>query len=329
MADPILSVRELGIALKQDRQLVPLVTGNSFDLQPKETTCLVGESGCGKTITALSILNLLSPDHFSWSGEILFDHTNLLAISQEKLRSFRGSLISMIFQEPMTALNPVLKIGDQIIETILCHQKGTKSQKNIDKQAANGLAAHWLEQVGLAPKTASSYPHELSGGMRQRAMIAMALCCQPKLLIADEPTTALDVSTQAQILELLQEIQDTQNLSTLMITHNLGIVAQLAQKVIIMYAGRVVEIAPVEAIFNKPLHPYTKGLLASVPYGIKKDKTRLNSIAGAPPTIGKTPKGCPFHPRCPKAFALCSHSPPAIKDIEKERKVACFLYDLM
>ncbi len=321
MTGSVLSVRELKIALKKDRQLLPLVRGASFELHPKKATCLVGESGCGKTLTALSILKLLSPDHFTWSGEIFFEQKDLLAIEDEKLREFRGRHIAMIFQEPMSALNPVLSIGDQINETILCHKK------DANPRDVSELTAHWLGLVGLSPKAAKSYPHQLSGGMRQRAMIAMALCCQPTLLIADEPTTALDVSTQAQILDLLQHIQETQNFSTLMITHNLGIVAQIAQKVIIMYAGRIMEIAPAETIFNDPLHPYTKGLLASVPYGLKKGSRRLKSIAGTPPSMEKIPTGCPFHPRCPGAFEPCSKHLPEIKKINRERQIACYLYN--
>jgi len=314
----LLQIDDLHILIKQKKRSLHAVRGVSFLVDSSERVCLVGESGCGKSLTAFSILRLLPEDQFSIKGSIKFKNGEILNLSQSQMRKIRGQEISMVFQEPMTALNPVLKVGFQIVEAILAH-------KDMSKGKAKEHAILMLEKVGIpnAEVVYNQYPHELSGGLRQRAMIAMALSCSPSLLIADEPTTALDVTIQAQILELLKELSISNSLGLLFISHNLGVVAQIAQKVMVMYAGKIVEISPVKELFDSPLHPYTRGLLDSVPYGPKGLKDKLSSIPGSVPPLDKIPKGCSFSDRCSRAKAICQKEPPLLSEMQNNRKVAC------
>ncbi len=302
---------------------MPLVREVSFHLDAGESLCLVGESGCGKSITALSVMGLLTPTLFRIAkGDILFRGRSI--VSENEVRKVRGSGIGMVFQEPMTALNPVFTIGFQIAEAIRIHMK------DLSEKDVNGRVRMLLSLVGMPDPegAASSYPHQLSGGLRQRAIIAMALSCDPDLLIADEPTTALDVTIQAQILELIAGLQEERGLGLLMITHNLGVVAQIARRVLIMYAGRIVEEALVHDIFKNPLHPYTEGLLASVPYtAATASERRLHSIPGSVPPLDRLPKGCAFQERCQRSEARCSSEVPELRRVDGVRRVACHLYD--
>jgi oligopeptide/dipeptide ABC transporter ATP-binding protein len=293
MADTLLSVRDLRLAFKTSRGRVQALFGVSFDLAPGETLGLVGESGCGKSITAMSVLRLLpSPPAEVEGGGIVFRGRDLLGLSEGEMCAVRGREISMIFQEPMTSLNPVLTIGDQVAEVFTAHGL-------CDKAEAASRAVAWLEKVGLpdAARRAKEYPHQMSGGMRQRAMIAMALALEPALLIADEPTTALDVTIQAQILALLKEMRKAQGMAVLLITHDLGVVDEFADRTAIMYLGRIVEAGPTAALFADPVHPYTQGLLASMP-GRAEAGARLPSIPGTVPDLLHVPPGCPFADRC-------------------------------
>jgi oligopeptide/dipeptide ABC transporter ATP-binding protein len=320
--DILLSVKGLEIEIRTNRGPVFPVRDISFSVRKGESVCLVGESGCGKSVTALSLLGLLqSPPFKIRKGEIVFEHTDLIGLTPNQLCSIRGNEIAMIFQEPMTALNPVFTIGDQIAEAITTHLKVPKKQ--VRKRVIELLA-----QVGMqAPEERiTTYPHQLSGGLRQRAMIAMSLACQPKLLIADEPTTALDVTIQAQILELLNSLREQHNLSLLLITHNLGVVAQIAHRVLIMYAGKIVEEALMGDLFDNPLHPYTQGLLDSVPYGIPADVRRLTSIPGIVPALDSIPSGCAFQDRCPKAMDICRKIEPENFRLKNGRHVSCHLF---
>jgi len=318
----LLSVKGLKIEIRTNRGPVFPVRDLSFSIKKGESVCLVGESGCGKSVTALSLPGLLpSPPFNIRKGEIVFEDTNLMDLTLGQLCSIRGKEMAMIFQEPMTALNPVFTIGDQISEAITTHLKVPK--KRVQKRVVELLV-----QVGMpAPEERiTTYPHQLSGGLRQRAMIAMSLACQPKLLIADEPTTALDVTIQAQILELLNRLREQHNLSLLLITHNLGVVAQIAHRVLIMYAGKIVEEALVRDLFDNPLHPYTQGLLDSVPYGIPADAKRLTSIPGNVPALDSIPPGCAFQDRCPKAMDICRKIEPEDLFLENNRRVSCHLF---
>lgn len=282
----------------------------------------MGESGCGKSVTALSLLGLLpSPPFNVRRGKIVFDGTDLMDLTPGQLCDIRGNEMAMIFQEPMTALNPVLTIGDQISEAITTHVK-------LPKKQVRERIIELLNQVGMPvpEERITTYPHQLSGGLRQRAMIAISLACQPKLLIADEPTTALDVTIQAQILELLNRLQEQHNLSLLFITHNLGVVAQIANRVIIMYAGKIVEEALVRDLFDNPLHPYTQGLLNSIPYGIPADAKRLTSIPGNVPALDSIPSGCAFQDRCPKVMDICIKIEPEEICLKNNRRVVCHLF---
>src|SRR4051794_11781925 len=298
MPDPLLQVQDLNIAFDTERGQIRPVRDVSFSIYPGQTVALVGESGCGKSVTALSILRLIpSPPGKVLGGRVMFEGRDLLALSEKEMRSVRGKDIAMIFQEPMTSLNPVYTIGDQIAEAIVLHQ-------SVGKSRAYEIAESALNDVGIADpgRRLHEYPHQMSGGMRQRVMIAMALSCRPKLLIADEPTTALDVTIQAQILELLRKIQREKGMAILLITHDLGVVAENADVVNVMYASRIVESAPVEDLFDAPLHPYTEGLFRSVPkLGGKVE--RLETIPGAVPNPARFPTGCKFHTRCPRTRA--------------------------
>jgi peptide/nickel transport system ATP-binding protein/oligopeptide transport system ATP-binding protein len=298
---PLLEIDQLNIAFETNRGLIRPVRDASYSIYPGQTLAVVGESGCGKSVTALSILRLIpSPPGKVLSGQIVFQGKDLLTLSEKEMRKVRGKDIAMIFQEPMTSLNPVYTIGDQIVEAVTLHQGvGTREAYRIAEKA--------LADVGISDpgRRVNEYPHQMSGGMRQRVMIAMALSCQPKLLIADEPTTALDVTIQAQILELLRKLQQETGMAVLLITHDLGVVAENADTVAVMYASRVVEFATVEDLFDKPLHPYTQGLFRSVPK-LGQESTRLETIPGNVPNPANFPCGCKFHTRCPKARELAA-----------------------
>jgi len=303
-AEPLLRVRDLQTHFFGDAGVVRAVDGVSFDVHAGQTLAVVGESGSGKSVTALSILRLVpQPPGRIVGGSIVFRGRNLLEASEREMRGIRGKEISMIFQEPMTSLNPVFTCGEQIIETLVLHE-------HISRQAARGRAIEMLELVGipLPAQRIDEYPHQMSGGMRQRVMIAMALACHPSVLIADEPTTALDVTIQAQILELLRRLQRDMGMAVVLITHDLGVVAETADHVAVMYAGRVVEYCDVRSAFRKPLHPYTAGLQASLPrLGAVQDRLRV--IPGTVPNPANFPIGCRFHPRCPVAQNRCLEDP--------------------
>ncbi len=307
-----------------DDGVAKAVDGVDYAVNAGETLAVVGESGCGKSVTALSIMRLIpEPPGKIVGGEIRFDGQNLLTLSQQQMRKIRGNKISMIFQEPMTSLNPVFSIGSQIAEAVRLHQR-------LSRKDALDRAVDMLRLVGISSpgQRVREYPHQLSGGMRQRAMIAMALSCHPTLLIADEPTTALDVTIQAQILDLMANLKAEFNASIMLITHDLGIVAETAARVVVMYAGKVVEEADVYAIFEQPLHPYTVGLLESIP---KLDpqaakQNRLQEIRGSVPMPSHLPTGCHFHPRCPKCRDICRTETPPLKKHEKNHKVRCWLH---
>ncbi|MEB2273833.1 ABC transporter ATP-binding protein [Bacillus sp. ILBB4] len=301
---------------------VQAVRGVSFDLHKGETLAIVGESGCGKSVTSQSIMRLIpTPPGRITSGSILFKGQDLTKLSEKKMRDIRGADISMIFQDPMTALNPTLRVGEQIAENIMQHE-------NISKEKAKEKAFEMLELVGIQnPKERlKQYPHEFSGGMRQRIVIAMALVCNPEVLIADEPTTALDVTIQAQILELFKDIQQKTDVSIVLITHDLGVVAQVADRVAVMYAGKIVEIGTRRDIFYTPQHPYTKGLLRSVPR-LDLYENELVPIAGSPPDLFAPPSGCSFAPRCPYVMEVCDRMYPASTKLKESHQVHCWLQD--
>ncbi|MBW1697582.1 MAG: ABC transporter ATP-binding protein [Deltaproteobacteria bacterium] len=323
---PLLEIKNLKVGFKTDKGVVHAVRGVDLIVRAESTLCLVGESGCGKSVTALSVMGLVQIQGGRIeSGEILYHkHGKIIDLAKQHpfsrtMRKIRGNEIAMIFQEPMTSLNPVYTIGNQILETIILHQK-------IGRREARDRAVELLRAVGIPhPESRiDEYPHQLSGGMRQRAMIAMALCCNPSLLIADEPTTALDVTIQAQVLDLMKELRHAFQAAILFITHDLGVVANMADDVIVMYLGQVVEAAPVRVIFNAPLHPYTKGLLRSVPSMSKERKNRLSPIRGAVPDIGSYPAGCAFAPRCEWAVTACHSQMPPLAGLKPGHKVACF-----
>ena len=319
--DPLLSVRDLRTELTSEEGVVQAVNGVSFDLYPGEVLAIVGESGCGKTMTALSILGLLPRGRGRVvAGEVRLDGEDLLAASPRRMRQIRGAEIAMIFQEPLTALNPVQRVGDQIAEMIRTHRPVRRSE-------ARRRAAGLLDQVGIpdAARRARSYPHELSGGMRQRAMIAMAIALEPAVLIADEPTTALDATVQAQVLDLLAEVRRSLSGGMVLITHDLAVVAEMADRVAVMYAGRTVEHGSVYDVFERPRHPYTAGLLAAVP---RVDGTTdcLRAIAGTPPALIDLPIGCSFAPRCQMATEICPQVHPQLVRFKGESgpgAVAC------
>ena len=321
MAEQILRVENLETTFYTDEGVVPAVEDLSFTLDAGETLAIVGESGCGKTVTSLSILRLISwPPGKITNGHIYYKDTDLLTISEKEMRSIRGNDISMIFQEPMTSLNPVFTIGHQIMESLQFHQ-------NMSKEQARQRAIEMLSLVGIhtPEKCINDYPHQLSGGMRQRVMIAMALACNPRILIADEPTTALDVTIQAQILRLMIDLKEKTNTSIILITHDLGIVAQIAQRVMVMYAGESVETADVKSVFKNPLHPYTVGLLESLPK-INRDQEKLYNIRGTVPSPKDYPAGCRFSPRCDHCQDKCRNEKPPLIDLGDGRQVRCWLY---
>ena len=317
----LLSIRNLSVEFHTEEGIVRAVNEVSFDIPRGKTVCLVGESGCGKSVSAYSLLGLVSPPGRVVGGEAILDGAakqDLLKLSEKEFRSIRGNRISMIFQEPMTSLNPVFTIGDQIIEAILSHQAMSKGK-------ARAKAISMLEQVRIpAPEQrVDEYPHQLSGGMRQRALIAMALATEPELLIADEPTTALDVTIQAQILELLKELQADTGLSVLFITHDLGVVAEIADEVVVMYASRIVEKAPARELFANALHPYTRGLFNSLPSLGGNVAGRLKTIEGSVPDPLDFPTGCKFWPRCELAVDGCREIEPALRTLATDHSAAC------
>ena len=324
MQDLLLDIRGLRTQFFTDDGLARAVDGVSYSLAKGETVGVVGESGCGKSVTALSVLRLIpDPPGKIVDGEIIFEGTNLLQLSSADMRRIRGNDISMIFQEPMTSLNPVFTIGNQITEAVRLHQ-------GLNKKAALDKAIEALKLVGIPvpERRVHEYPHQLSGGMRQRAMIAMALSCNPKVLIADEPTTALDVTIEAQILDLMRTLQEELGTAIIMITHDLGVIAEMAHKVVVMYAGKVVEQAPVERIFASPNHPYTQGLLQSLPR-VDKDasgaKQRLQEIPGIVPSLLNLPAGCKFASRCPSVMPQCKEQEPPLEQVAGDHYSACWL----
>ena len=315
----LLEVNDLETEFKVKRGTVKAVNGVSFAVDKGEILAVVGESGSGKSVTSLSVMGLIRDPGRVAGGEILFNGENLLKKNTKEMQAVRGDKISMIFQEPMTSLNPVYRIKDQIMETILTHT-------TMSKKVALDRAIQMLDLVGIpAPEQrVNDYPHQMSGGIRQRVMIAMALACDPELLIADEPTTALDVTIQAQILDLINRLREKLGMAVLLITHDLGVVAETADKVVVMYCGRVVEQATVEQLFTKPLHPYTQGLLDSIPK-MDEDRERLYMIKGIVPDPIHLPKGCSFADRCDKCMDKCREHMPKLAETEDGRKVRCFL----
>jgi peptide/nickel transport system ATP-binding protein len=325
MIETLISIRGLKTNFYTYVGVVKALDGIDLDIHKNETLGLVGETGCGKSVTALSIIRLIQwPPGRIDEGSITFDGKDLLKLSNDEMRNIRGNKISMIFQEPMNSFNPVFTIGEQIAEVLILHQK-------MDNKTAHAKAVEMIAFTGIpAPElVAKSYPHELSGGMLQRAMISMALACKPALLIADEPTTALDVTIEAQILELMRDLKAKTGASILMITHDLGIIAEVCDRVGVMYAGNIVELSNVKAIFDNPMHPYTIGLIGSIPKINQNKGVRLDTIPGSVPNLIYPPPGCRFHPRCSKAMDICKSEKPKMAELEKGHFVACHLYDRM
>lgn len=322
MFETVLDVKNLCTYFHTDEGVVRSVDGVSFHIDAEETLGIVGESGCGKSVTSLSIMQLVpNPPGKIVGGEILFQGDNLLKKTPEQMRKIRGNDIAMIFQEPMTSLNPVYTIGDQIAEAMILHQKLTK-------KAAFDRAVEMLRLVGIPSpeRRAREYPHQMSGGMRQRVMIAMALSCNPKLLIADEPTTALDVTIQAQILDLMRKLKQKFHTAIMLITHDLGVVAEMTDRVAVMYAGKVVEECSTVDLFREPLHPYTVGLLQSIPRLDVVSNEKLHVIEGTVPNLLHLPQGCAFAPRCPQAMEICRQEAPVLTEVSDGRKVSCWLH---
>ncbi|NND99059.1 MAG: ABC transporter ATP-binding protein [Pirellulaceae bacterium] len=321
MSEPILQVDDLRVSFKTDDGIVRAVRGVSFDVQKGETIGLVGESGSGKSVTNLAIMGLVpKPPGQIDGGTAIYQGRDLLAMNDPQLQSIRGKKIAMIFQDPMTALNPLMTVEQQMIEITRLHM-------GLNKKQARTRAAEMLEMVGISSpvKRLRDYPHQFSGGMRQRVMIAMALSCEPDILIADEPTTALDVTIQAQILDLLADLQKRRGTSIILITHDLGVVAGVCHRVMVMYAGRVVEKADVNALFDSPRHPYTIGLLHSLPRYDEEKSELLQAIPGQPPDLAHIPKGCAFRPRCPYAIDQCAQQEPPLEPKGDDRLAACIV----
>ncbi|MDC7245187.1 MAG: ABC transporter ATP-binding protein [Sphaerochaetaceae bacterium] len=323
--EPILQIEGLVTQFTTERGIVHAVNDVSFELHRGETLGIVGESGCGKSVTNFSILKLIQfPPGKITQGKVLYDKKDLFEESEEEIRNVRGKHISMIFQDPLTSLNPVIKIWVQVAEALMLHH-------DIKKKEAKEKAIELLQMIGIpdARERANDYPHQFSGGMRQRVMIAMALSCNPDILIADEPTTALDVTIQAQILDLIKKLSKENSTSVIMITHDLGVVADMCDTICVMYAGRVVERAPVNRLFYEPQHPYTKGLLSSIPRLDQDHNERLHTIEGAPPDLIDLPKGCPFYARCAYAMEKCatSNPPEYVLNEQENWKVACYLHE--
>ncbi|HHW42050.1 MAG TPA: ABC transporter ATP-binding protein [Syntrophomonadaceae bacterium] len=316
----ILKIENLKTYFYTELGLIPALDGVTFEVASGETVAIVGESGSGKSVTALSIMRLVPPPGRIVNGHVWFDEKDLLALSDQEMRSIRGNRISMIFQEPMTSLNPVFRVGDQIAESLMTHRK-------MNKKEAMETAIELLRLTGIPvpEKRAYDFPHQMSGGMRQRVMIAMALACRPELLIADEPTTALDVTIQAQILELMLEMKEKFGMAIILITHDLAVVAEMAERAIVMYCGRIVEDGRVEDILGKSLHPYTEGLLRSIP-SLEEKQERLYMIEGVVPNLLNLPQGCYFSPRCPYAMDICREKHPPMIQKDGDRRVSCWRY---
>jgi peptide/nickel transport system ATP-binding protein len=312
MAEPLLEVKDLKVSFRTEDGVVKAVDGVSFAVDQGEVLGIVGESGSGKSVTMMSVLRLINDPNMQVEGEVIYKGRDLMKLHKDEMQEVRGDEIAMIFQDPMTSLNPVYRVGDQIIEAILTHQ-------DVGKPVAKRRAIELLQQVGIphAEERVEDYPHQFSGGMRQRAMIAMALANNPDILIADEPTTALDVTIQAQIIELIDKLKDEFNSAVVLITHDLGVVAEIANEIIVMYAGRVVERAPTRQLFYDPQHPYTWGLLGSIPRLDRPKLERLHSIKGMPPSLINAPEGCKFRPRCPHAFDKCTEEPELRNRVEE------------
>jgi len=316
----LLQVQELDVSYKTLKGELKAVQGVSFDLEEKETLGIVGESGCGKSTLGLALLNLMPPQGRVTHGKILLDGEDVLTLDKEQLRRLRGKMVSMIFQDPMTSLNPVKKIGNHFVEAIQAHDPGISTQVALEK------AGKILEQLGMTSDRLADYPHQLSGGMKQRIMIGLGLVLDPKLLIADEPTTSLDVVIEAQILDLLHQLKGSLKLSMILITHNLGIVAEVADKIAIMYGGEIYELAETKAMFRKPMFPYTQLLLKLVP-NVALETTSLEWIPGSPPDLSVPIPGCKFAARCPFVLDICRTTPPISREMEPGHIVACHLYD--
>jgi len=319
MSEPVLQIRNLSVDYPTRAGVVRAVDDVSLTVYRGEVLGLVGESGCGKSTLGMAILRLLRPPGKIVAGEIVFNGRNLLELDDETMRHLRGAHISMIFQDPMTCLNPLQRISDHVIETIRTHRP------EMGKQEARKRATELIDPLGIMAERLDDYPHQLSGGMRQRVMIGLALALNADLIIADEPTTSLDVIVEAQFLDLLRDLQRQFNLTIILITHNIGVVAELSDRVAVMYAGKLVELADVHSLFDDPLHPYTRGLLNSVP-NISLTEDHLQIMDGSPPDLISPPPGCRFHPRCPYAKQECSRREPAMKNVGKDRLVACWLY---
>ncbi|MCG8511492.1 MAG: ABC transporter ATP-binding protein [Rhodospirillales bacterium] len=318
MIEPLLKVENLHTHFHTRRGVVKAVDGVDFSVNRGEVLGLLGESGCGKSVTSLTVMGLIpTPPGEIAEGRILFDGEDLVAAGPERMRELRGGEISMIFQDPLSALNPVFTVGRQISEALICHGKA-------DKKSARGKSVHLLAEVGIPEpeRRFDSYPHEMSGGMCQRVMIAMAIACDPRLLIADEPTTALDVTIQKQILNLVHDLREQRNTAVLLITHDMGVIAENADRVAVMYTGRVVENAPVEELFANPSHPYTHGLLQSIP-DMEREDERLPAIPGFVPNLLDLPPGCPFAPRCPYADDVCRSEAPGRVQLSEDHSVLC------
>ncbi len=321
MAEPLLEVKDLKVSFRTEDGVVKAVDGVSFTLSQGEVLGIVGESGSGKSVTMMTVMRLINDPNARFEGQVLYKGRDIMKVPNDRMREIRGGDIAMIFQDPMTSLNPVYRVGEQIVEAILTHQ-------HVDKSQARKRAVDLLREVGISQpdRRVDDFPHQFSGGMRQRAMIAMALANNPDILIADEPTTALDVTIQAQILELIGKLKDDFNSAVILITHDLGVVADIADRIGVMYAGRIVEFGNKRDLFYDPQHPYTWGLLGSIPRLDRPKQERLHSIEGMPPSLIHPPEGCKFRPRCPHAFEKCMQEPPLRARVEEQRHLdRCWL----
>jgi len=319
MTEPLLKITDLEVSYATRAGLVKAVDKVSLEVQRGETLGLVGESGCGKSTLGFSILRLVRPPGEITGGQIIFNGEDLLQKTEQEMRTIRGKRIAMIFQDPMTCLNPLQRIDDHFIETVRIHEK------TVSAQEARQRAAELVDKLGIIADRLTDYPHQLSGGMRQRIMIGLALVLNSELIIADEPTTSLDVIVEAQILDLMRELKASFDLSMILITHNMGIVAELADRIAVMYGGKLMEVASAVELYDKPLHPYTQGLLRSIP-NISLDSQKLETMPGSPPDLIEPPPGCRFHPRCPYVMEKCYTLEPIMKEVGNGHHVACWLY---